>query len=60
MTKWEMKVCPSTLPDGTPTARWEGTFTFVQGTGELEGNRGSGTFRGIYISKNISFSDGDG
>jgi hypothetical protein len=60
ITKWEMEVRPSTLPDGSPTAKWEGTFTFIQGTGELEGIRGSGTFRGTYISKNISVSEEEG
>ena len=60
MTKWEMKVRPSTLPDGSPTAKWEGTFAFIQGTGELEGIRGSGTFKGTYISKNLSASEAEG
>jgi hypothetical protein len=60
ITKWEMEVRPSTLPDGSPTAKWEGTFTFIKGTGELEGIRGSGTFRGTYISKNISVSEEEG
>ena len=60
ITKWEMEVRPSTLPDGSPTAKWEGTFTFIQGTGELEGIRGSGTFRGTYISKNLSVSEAEG
>ena len=32
-------------PDGK-TARWEGTFEYIKGTGRFEGIQGSGTFTG--------------
>jgi hypothetical protein len=60
ITKWGMKVRPSSLPDGSPVTKWEGTFTFIKGTGELEGIRGGGTFRGTFIAKNISVTEGEG
>jgi len=60
ITKYEMEIRPSTLPDGNPTTKWEGTFTFIKGTGELESIRGGGTFRGTFIAKNISVTEGEG
>jgi len=60
ITKYEMEIRPSTLPDGSPVTKWEGTFTFIKGTGELEGIKGGGTFRGTFIAKNISVTEGEG
>jgi hypothetical protein len=42
-TKGEFTVNPN--PDGK-TARWEGTFEYIKGTGRFEGIQGSGTFTG--------------
>ena len=50
---------PSTLPDGSPTMKWEVRLAFIKGTGELEGIRGECTLRGTYISKNIAVSEGE-
>jgi hypothetical protein len=50
---------PSTLPDGSPTMKWEVTLAIIKGTGELEGIRGGATLKGTYISKNIAVSEGE-
>ena len=50
---------PSTLPDGSPTMKWEVRLAFIKGTGELEGIRGGATLRGTYISKYIAVSEGE-
>ncbi len=41
--KWQNTVTAD--PDGK-TARWEGTFEYIKGTGRFEGIHGSGTFTG--------------
>jgi hypothetical protein len=58
--KYECQIRPSTLPDGSPTTKYEGTWIIINGTGELEGIKGDGTFRGTSISKNISVSEDQG
>jgi hypothetical protein len=60
ITRYEMEIRPYTPPDGSPSARWEGTFTFIKGTGEIEGIQGGGTFRAAYFAKSLSATEGEG
>lgn len=39
--------------NGTPVTTFEGTFTYIGGTGTYENIHGAGTYKGKYISKNI-------
>jgi hypothetical protein len=58
--KFECQIRPSTLPDGSPTTKYEGTWIIINGTGEFEGIKGDGTLKGTNISKNISVSEDQG
>jgi len=58
--KHETRVRTSTSPDGTPVTTYDGSFTFIKGTGEFEGIQGGGTMRGKFISKNISVTERQG
>lgn len=39
--------------DGTPVTTFEGTFTYIGGTGAYENIHGGGTYKGKFISKKI-------
>ena len=44
--KWEGKVTTVLDTAGTPVSSFEGTFTYVKGTGQFENIKGGGTFKG--------------
>ncbi len=58
--KHEAQTRTSTSPNGTRVTTYEGTFTFIKGTGEFEGIQGGGTMRGKLISRNISVTERQG
>ncbi len=47
--KWEGKVTTK----GTSMPTFEGTFSYIKGTGKFENIEGDGTYKGKYISKTI-------
>jgi len=51
--KWEGKVTTTLSTDSTPITTFEGTFSWIKGTGQLANIQGSGTYKGKYISKTI-------
>jgi hypothetical protein len=51
--KREAKVTTTIPPKGEPTTTFEGTFTFIKGAGQYQNIRGSGTYKGKYISRTI-------
>jgi len=46
--------------DGTSVTTFEGTFTYVGGTGQFENIHGSGTYKGKYIATHIYVAMWDG
>ena len=46
--------------DGTPVTTFEGTFTYIGGTGAYENIHGGGTYNGKYIASNIYVAMWDG
>ena len=51
--KREAKITTEVPPKGQPVTTFEGTFTFIKGTGQYQNIQGSGTYKGKYISKTI-------
>ena len=51
--KWEGKVTTTLSAEGTPITAFEGTLSYVKGTGKFENIQGSGTYKGKSISKTI-------
>jgi hypothetical protein len=50
MAKWAGKVTTTMSAEGTPMTSFEGNFKYISGTGELEGIKGQGTFKGSFTS----------
>ena len=53
IAKWEGKVATTLSTEGVPITTFEGTFSWIKGTGQLANIQGSGTYKGKYISKTI-------
>lgn len=51
--KYEGKTTTNLSPEGKPIVTFEGSITFTKGTGNYENIKGSGTYKGNYISKTI-------
>lgn len=51
--KREAKIITEIPPKGQPVTTFQGTFTFMKGSGQYQNIRGSGTYKGKYISKTI-------
>ena len=51
--KREAKITTTISPQGEATTTFEGTFTFTKGAGQYQNIRGSGTYKGKYVSKTI-------
>jgi hypothetical protein len=51
--KREAKITTTIPPKGEATTTFEGTFTFTKGAGQYQNIRGSGTYKGKYVSKTI-------
>lgn len=49
--KWQGKVTTTLSAEGTPVSTFEGTTTWIKGTGKFENIQGTGTYKGGFISK---------
>lgn len=52
-SKWQGKVSTTQSPEGKPIMKWEGTFSYVKGTGKWENIQGGGTYKGGFIARGI-------
>ncbi len=59
MCKWQGKIT-TTLIDGIPMVTFEGTFTYIDGSGAFRNIKGKGTYKGKFISKNIYLVEWEG
>jgi hypothetical protein len=59
VAKWEGNVT-TTLSGNVPLIKFEGTFTYVSGTGKYANIQGGGKYKGMYISANTYVVDWDG
>ena len=52
---WESegKTTTTLSPEGRPITTFEGTLSYIKGTGQFENIQGSGTYNGMYISRTI-------
>jgi hypothetical protein len=46
--------------DGTPVSTFEGSFTYVGGTGAYKNIHGGGTYKGTFIAKNVYVATWEG
>lgn len=51
--RWEGKITTTLSPEGTPVTTFEGSFSFITGTGQFKNIQGSGTYKGGFISRTI-------
>ncbi len=49
--KWQGKVTTTLSAEGVPATSFEGTTTWIKGTGKFESIQGTGTYKGEFISK---------
>ncbi len=49
--KWEGKVTTTLSAEGAPATTFEGTNTWIKGTGKFENIQGNGTYKGKFTSK---------
>ncbi len=52
-TKWQGKVSTTKSPEGKPIMKWEGTFSYVKGTGKWENIQGDGTYKGGFVARGV-------
>lgn len=48
--KWSGKVTTTMPAEGAPKVNFEGTFTYMSGTGQFQGIKGDGTYKGSFTS----------
>ena len=60
IAKWEGKVTTTLSAEGTPITTFEGTFSWIKGTGQFVNIQGNGTYKGGFISKTLYTSDWEG
>jgi len=60
IAKWEGKITTTLSAEGTPITTFEGTFSWIKGTGQFENIQGNGTYKGGFISKTIYTVDWEG
>jgi len=58
--KWQGNIKTVIGDDGALITSFEGTFSYVNGSGAFKNIRGKGTFRGSFISKTIHTVEWDG
>jgi hypothetical protein len=59
-SKFEGKITNALSAEGNCVQSMEGTFSFTNGAGQFENIRGSGTFKGRYLSKIIYINEWEG
>ncbi len=52
-SKWQGKVSTTQSPEGKPIMKWEGTYSYVKGTGKWENIQGGGTYKGGFVARGI-------
>ncbi len=57
--KWQGKIT-TMLNDGIPLVTFEGTFSYINGSGAFKNIQGKGTFSGRFISKTIYIVEWEG
>ena len=58
--KHQGKSVTTLSPEGMPVTTVEGTYTWINGSGKYENIKGSGTYKGTYISKTIVVLEWEG
>jgi hypothetical protein len=58
--KWEGKVTTTLSAGNTPIITFEGTFSWIKGTGRFENIQGNGTYSGQFTSKTTYSSEWTG
>ena len=56
----EGRTITAVSPEGTPIMTFEGTWSYIKGTGQFENIRGSGTYKGEFISTTIWVDEWEG
>ena len=51
--KWQGKITTVISDEGTPLTKFDGTYSYIKGSGKFSNIQGGGTFQGKFISKNI-------
>ena len=52
-TRWQGKVSTTKSPEGKPIMTWEGTWSYVKGTGKWKNVEGGGTYKGGFIARGV-------
>jgi hypothetical protein len=52
MARWSGKVTTAMSAEGAPMTSFEGTYKYVGGTGEYQGIKGEGTYKGSFTAAN--------
>lgn len=60
VSKFEGKIKNTLSAEGNHVQSMEGNFSFIQGTGQYENIKGTGTFTGRYLSRIIYVNDWEG
>jgi len=60
LAKWSGKVNTTLSAEGAPLITFEGTYAYMDGTGQYAHVQGGGTYSGKYLSKTIVTSDWEG
>lgn len=58
--KWSGKVTTTMSEEGQPMTSFEGTYFYVSGTGEFEGIKGDGTYKGSFTGQDAFTSEWQG
>ncbi len=59
-SKFSGKITNTLSAEGNHVQSMEGTFTFIKGTGQYENIKGSGRFKGRYLTKIIYINEWEG
>ena len=49
--KWQGRVTTTVSAEGVPAVKFEGTTTWIKGTGKFENIQGTGTYKGGFLTK---------
>jgi hypothetical protein len=60
IARWQGKATTTLSAEGTPMITFEGTFSFIKGTGQFENIEGNGTYKGKFISETSYMAEWQG
>ncbi|MEE9442705.1 MAG: hypothetical protein V3V99_08560 [candidate division Zixibacteria bacterium] len=60
IAKWKGKITTTLAADGTKVTSFEGSFSYISGTGKFENIQGSGTYTGQFTSNTTLTADWEG